>query len=278
MSDYLDQYREQGYAVVRGVFSESEIADLRAAFDRIRGQGERFGATFRHGNVLFAFGQDRTLGPVLRMAQWPAYFDAVLDRFRIDERMFELLRPLLGDDLKQIINQLHWKKPGAANAEFGYHQDIRFRRPREAFREPARSYVQTGIAVDPHRRENGAMTVLAGSHRAGEIAFAANGRVMETAKSDDALRRAGLDPASGVDLELDPGDVALWGLFTVHGSGPNRSEIDRRFYLNGYVSAADCDRGEWAWRAGRPCRLGEPALVHYERLRERPGPHYVEPG
>lgn len=275
MTDHIEQYREQGYAVVRGVFSECEVADLRAAFDRVRDQGERYGASFRHGNVLFAFGQDPAFGPVLRMAQWPAYFDAVLDKFRVDARMLEIVRPLLGEDVKQIINQMHWKKPGAA-AEFGYHQDIRFRRPREAFRRPELSYVQTGIAVDPHRRENGAMTLLAGSHRAGEIAFAANGRVMETSKSELALVQAGLDPAAGVDLELDPGDVALWGLFTVHGSGPNRSAIDRRFYLNGYVSAADCDRGEWAWRGGLPCRLGEPKLVHYEQLRERPEPHYVE--
>ncbi len=278
MSDYLDQYRQQGYAVVRGVFSEGEVADLCAAFDRVRDQGERFGASFRHGNVLFAFGQDSALGAILRMAQWPAYFDAVLDKFRVDRRVFDIVRPLLGDDVKQIINQLHWKKPGAAQAEFGYHQDIRFRRPREAFRHPERSYVQTGIAVDPHRRENGAMTLLAGSHRAGEVAFPANGRVMDTGKKDETLVHAGLDPGSRVDLELDPGDVALWGLFTVHGSGPNRAAIDRRFYLNGYVSAADCDRGEWAWRGGRACRLGEPTLVHYEQLRERPGPHYVEAG
>jgi ectoine hydroxylase-related dioxygenase (phytanoyl-CoA dioxygenase family) len=278
MGGYLEQFREQGYAVVKGVFSGEEVARLREAFDRIRAQGERFGASFRHGNVLFAFGRDPALGPVLRMAQWPSYFDAALDAVRVDLRLFEIVRPLLGDDVKQIINQLHWKPPGAAQAEFGYHQDIRFRRPREAYRNPERSYVQTGIAVDPHFDGNGAMTLLPGSHRAGEIAFPANGRVMESAKSDDALVRAGLDPARGVDLVLDPGDVALWGLFMVHGSGPNRSGIDRRFYLNGYVRAEDCDRGEWAWRGGRPCPLGAPALVHYEQLRERPEPHYVEPG
>jgi ectoine hydroxylase-related dioxygenase (phytanoyl-CoA dioxygenase family) len=276
MGGYLEQFREQGYAVVKGVFSGEEVAGLRDAFDRIRAQGERFGASFRHGNVLFAFGRDPALGPVLRMAQWPAYFDAALDAMRVDLRLFEIVRPLLGDDVKQIINQLHWKPPGAAQAEFGYHQDIRFRRPREAYRNPERSYVQTGIAVDPHFDGNGAMTLLPGSHRAGEIAFPAGGRVMDTAKSDDALVQAGLDPARGVDLALDPGDVALWGLFMVHGSGPNRSGVDRRFYLNGYVRAEDCDRGEWAWRGGRPCPLGAPALVHYERLRERPEPHYVE--
>jgi hypothetical protein len=72
--------------------------------------------------------------------------------------------------------------------------------------------------------------------------------------------------------------VAIWHLYLVHGSGPNRSPTDRRFHINGYVRAASCDRGEWAFRAGRPCRLGEPRLVHYEELYTRPGPYYVQCG
>ena len=90
------------------------------------------------------------------------------------------------------------------------------------------------------------------------------------------LARAGLDPAQAEPLLLEPGDVALWGLFTVHGSGPNRSTIDRRVYLNGYVAAAHCDRGEWTFRDGEPCPLGAPVLVHYEDLHRRPEPHYLD--
>jgi hypothetical protein len=50
----------------------------------------------------------------------------------------------------------------------------------------------------------------------------------------------------------------------------------RRLYINGYVRAEDCDRGEWAFRDGKPVPFGpEPALVHYEELRERGEPHYL---
>jgi hypothetical protein len=69
----------------------------------------------------------------------------------------------------------------------------------------------------------------------------------------------------------------LWNVFTIHGSGRNTTRRDRRFYLNGYVRAADCERGEWAFRDGRPQPLGAPQLVHYEGLHERPEPHYVDP-
>jgi ectoine hydroxylase-related dioxygenase (phytanoyl-CoA dioxygenase family) len=275
-SDHLDHYQEHGFAVVRGVFAPAEVEELASAFDRVYGQAMTHRASFRHRNVLFRLGQDPKLGRIVRLVQWPAYFEPVLARFRTDRRILEILEPLLGNNLKQIINQMHWKPPGASGVEFGYHQDIRFRRPREAYREPATSYVQTGIAIDAHRRENGAMTILPGSHRLGELAFDAAGRVMDRALSDDDLQTLGIDPSSKIDLILEPGDVALWHLHLIHGSGPNLSSSDRRFYLNGYVVAENCDRGEWAFRNGKPCALGEPQLVHYEDLHTRPEPHYVD--
>jgi ectoine hydroxylase-related dioxygenase (phytanoyl-CoA dioxygenase family) len=93
--------------------------------------------------------------------------------------------------------------------------------------------------------------------------------------SDSALLSAGLSPDDVVDVVLEPGDLALWSPYLVHGSGTNSSDHRRRLYINGYVRAEDCDRGEWAFRDGEPVRLGpEPALVHYEALAERPEPHY----
>ena len=275
-ADHLERYREQGFAVVRGVFGPGEVALLAAAFDRVYGRGLCHPASFRHQNVFFRLAHDPKAGRIVRMVQWPSYFDEVLARYRTDQRILEILAPLLGKNLKQIINQMHWKPPGASAVEFGYHQDIRFRRPRDAYRDPAISYVQTGIAIDPHRRENGAMTMIPGSHRLGELAIGPSGRVMDRQLSDADLLELGLDPKSAVDLELEPGDVALWHLCTVHGSGPNLSARDRRFYLNGYVVAENCDRGEWAFRNGKPCALGEPQLVHYEDLHARPEPHYVD--
>ncbi|MBM3586101.1 MAG: hypothetical protein FJX36_17395 [Alphaproteobacteria bacterium] len=50
---------------------------------------------------------------------------------------------------------------------------------------------------------------------------------------DDELRRAGLDPATAVTLALDPGDLAIWTLYTVHGASANTSGRDRRFVING---------------------------------------------
>jgi ectoine hydroxylase-related dioxygenase (phytanoyl-CoA dioxygenase family) len=274
-SDHVGQFRRDGYAVVRGAFAPAEVAELAAAFDRLHAEGRKHPKSYRHGNLLYRIAEDPARGCIVRMVQWPSYVDPLLDRVRLDRRMLEVVAPLIGTTLKQIINQMHWKPPGSA-AEFGWHQDIGFRRPRSAYRRPAASYVQTGIAVDPHRAANGAMRVIPGSHRLGELALGAAGRVMERPLSDADLVRAGIDPAAAIDLELDAGDVALWHLHLVHGSGPNRGAGDRRFYLNGYVVADNCDRGVLAFRDGEPQPLGDPVLIHYEDLHRRPGPHYLD--
>jgi ectoine hydroxylase-related dioxygenase (phytanoyl-CoA dioxygenase family) len=276
LNSALAQYRDQGYAVLRGVFDAAEVAAMAGRFDHHWAEGMRHHASFRHGNLLYRLGEDAARGKILRLVQWPSYVDPVLESIRRDPRFFRMLEPLLGRDIKQIINQLHWKPPGAAAAEFAFHQDARFRRPRAAYRNLAISYVQTGIAIDPHRRGNGAMRIYPGSHRLGEKELAAAAPVLDQRMAEERLAAAGLDPARLVDLELEPGDVALWNVYTIHGSGPNATAGDRRFYLNGYVRAEDCDRGEWAFRADKPCPLGTPVLVHYDDLHRRPEPHYLE--
>jgi hypothetical protein len=272
----LAQYRSQGYAVLPAVFNPAEVAALAAGFERHWAMGMAYRTSFRHGNLLYRLGQDPQLGKIVRLVQWPCYGDPALEQFRRDPRVLEVLEPLLGRDIKQIINQLHWKPPGAAAADFAFHQDVRFRRPREAYRNLAVSYVQSGIAIDRHTRENGCMRVLPGSHLRGELAIPTPAQVLAGPPTDEALRAAGLDPTRLLDLELQPGDLTIWSVFLVHGSGPNVTQGDRRFYINGYVRAADCDRGEWTFREGQPIGINVPSLVHYEDLLDHPEPHYVE--
>ena len=266
-------WERDGYAIVRNFFPVEEIAAIGAEIDEVHAEGMAHGRSFRHGNLFYKIAQSDA-GPRVQMAQWPSYHRPALDAVRLDPRFAALLQPLLGGDIKQIINQIHWKAPGAAG-DFAWHQDSRFRLPAECYRNLASSYVQTGLAIDPHTPESGGMTFVPRSHLHGELDLDTSDEVLGRAMQDAALERVGLAAADAIQLELQPGDLALWNPYLVHGSGPNRSDHRRRFYINGYVRAADCDRGEWAFRDGRPVPLGpEPAMVHYEALRERGEPHY----
>jgi ectoine hydroxylase-related dioxygenase (phytanoyl-CoA dioxygenase family) len=270
-SDYVAHYRREGYAILRGVFSPDEVQGIGAAADEVHSEAVRHGRSFRHGNLFYNVGP----GPEVRMVQWPSYHQPVLNGVRLDPRMAELLERLLGADLKQIINQIHWKEPGG-KAEFAWHQDSQFREPAHAYRNLGSAYVQTGLAIDPQTPESGCMRFIPGSHLDGDLKLATPKEVLGVAMDDEVLLSAGLSPENAMEVVLEPGDLALWSPFTVHGSGVNRSDHRRRLYVNGYVRAEDCDRGEWAFRGGEPIPFGpEPALVHYEALRERGEPHYV---
>jgi ectoine hydroxylase-related dioxygenase (phytanoyl-CoA dioxygenase family) len=272
----LKHYWRDGYAIVRGFFSASEIEEVAAATDQLYAEGVQHQRCFRHGNLFYNVANQGRGEPLVRMVQWPSYHQPVLNRVRLDPRFAELLEPLIGSNLKQIINQIHWKAPGSLG-DFAWHQDSRSRRPASAFRNLATAYVQTGLAIDPHTKESGCMRFIPGSHLRGDLHMSGPTHSLGSRMKDQALASVELSPDDAVDLLLEPGDLALWSPYLVHGSGTNHSGHRRRFYINGYVSAADCDRGEWTFRNGRPMPLGpRPALVHYEQLREQPGPHYPE--
>jgi ectoine hydroxylase-related dioxygenase (phytanoyl-CoA dioxygenase family) len=271
----LTNYWRDGYAVVRGLFGADEIDEIAAAADQIDAEGVAHGRSFRHGNLFYNVARGADGAPLVRMVQWPSYHQPVLNRVRLDTRVARLLEPLIGRDLKQIINQLHWKAPGSLG-DFAWHQDSRSRRPPSAYRNLETAYVQTGLAIDPHNAESGGMRFIPNSHLGGDLGMDCSKHSLGAAMTEGALEAVGLSASNAIDLVLEPGDLALWSPYLVHGSGQNRSSHRRRFYINGYVRAADCDRGEWAFRDGRPVPFGpRPAVVHYEELHERPGPHYL---
>lgn len=269
-----EAWHRNGYAIVRRFFTPDEVAAIGAEIDAVRAEGMAHGRSFRHGNLFYKIAQSEA-GPRVQMVQWPSYHRPVLDAVRLDPRFATLLEPLIGRDIKQIINQIHWKARGAVG-DFAWHQDSRFRLPAECYRNLDTSYVQTGLAIDPHNPDTGGMSFVPGSHRHGDLDLDTETEVLGNAMQDAALERVGLSAADAIQLDLEPGDLALWNPYLVHGSGPNHSDHRRRFYINGYVRATDCDRGEWAFRDCEPVPLGpEPAMVHYESLREHGGPHYV---
>jgi ectoine hydroxylase-related dioxygenase (phytanoyl-CoA dioxygenase family) len=290
---FAASFRERGYGVARGVFSPEEVASIKASFDAIYAQClEEYGArggTFVKGNNRVWMGKAPEGSPpdgrFVRGVQWPSYTNPALDAVRTDPRLFQLLEPLLGRDIRQIINQMHWKQPGSKTS-WRYHQDARARKPDDAFRELATSYVQMGIAVEHHTPATGGMRVMPFSHLPGkdygleelakEMGLEGHGLSATEEQYGEMLRRAGVNPDDLAEVELAPGDVLAWGPYTIHGGGLNSTTPDpvtgarqtRAFYINGFAKASNCDRGHVAWLDGVAQPLGEPVLVQMDNFRE----------
>ncbi len=271
---YLEEFHDKGYTILRGVISADEIADLRLSFDRAYAEGMTHHATWRHQNRVFWVQNHETIGRFISGCQWQAWADPLLNRIRTDPRILAIIEPLIGNDLKQIINQMHWKVPGTGYV-WGLHQDVRSRKPAHCFRDLATSYVQTGLAIDRHTAANGAMKVMPYSHRRGDLAMD-NGTSHHYDSREEAVTKAGFDPNKLVDIEMEPGDVAIWGPYMIHGGGINTmADNFRRLYINGYVTAKNCDRGQPTFDHGKPVQLTIPAHIQYDQLYSRPEPHYA---
>ena len=278
MQDLAADLDAEGYAIVRGFLSPAQTAQLSAETHRLYEEGLKHHATYRHKNLLFEVLDDpKARRRVVLQAHWTAWLSPFMEEIRRSEQYFRVLEPFLGADIKQISHQVHWKPPGAKYTSYRFHQDARFRAGNIKDFSYVRSTLTTGLAIDRQTAANGALRVIPGSHRLGYLGLSDDGPIMVGQTQDDELRRAGLDPKNIVTCEMEPGDLLLWTLFTVHGSAANVSGHDRRFMINSYVRAQDSERGEWAFRGGVSTPLGaEPQICKYEELRERPGPFYVE--
>jgi ectoine hydroxylase-related dioxygenase (phytanoyl-CoA dioxygenase family) len=278
MRDIVEELNTEGYAIVRGFLSADEMAEVGAAADAMYREGLKHHATYRDKNLLFEVLDDpQAKRRVVLQAHWTAWLSPVLERMRRSDKYLSILEPFLGPDIKQISHQVHWKPPGAKYTSYRFHQDARFREGNIKDFDLVRSSVTTGLAIDRQTVANGALRILPRSHRLGYLGLSDDGPIMVGQTQDEELRRAGLDPSTVVTCEMEPGDLLLWTLYTVHGSAPNVSDYDRRFMINSYVRAADSDRGEWAFRGGVSTPLGlEPQICKYEQLHERQGPFYVE--
>jgi ectoine hydroxylase-related dioxygenase (phytanoyl-CoA dioxygenase family) len=278
MHDLVGKLHAEGYAIIRSFLSPIEIKEIAAETDAMYQEGLKHHATYRDKNLLFEVLDDpKAKRRVVLQAHWTAWLSPLMERMRRSDNYFSVLEPFLGRDIKQISHQVHWKPPGAKYTFYRFHQDARFREGNVKDFDFVRSSVTTGLAIDRQTVANGALRIIPRSHRLGYLGLSDDGPIMVGQTQDDELRRAGLDPADILTCEMEPGDLLLWTLFTVHGSAPNVSDYDRRFMINSYVRANDSERGEWAFRGGVSTPLGaEPQICKYEQLHERPGPFYIE--
>lgn len=262
----VDTFREQGFLLIRRLFDADEIAQLRGAFDYLLALAARPDLS---DDILRGSGdvhihlqapQDAT-GPAvryIRKVQWPALLHPTFEAIRTSARFVQLLAPLLGTSLKQYINQINYKMPGGDIA-FPWHQDIR---PTPAFTDQVENYVQTIIVVDPATTANGCLHILPGSHKLGDL---------KTTRYTGGEIEQHVDVSAAVPCEANPGDVILFTSYTVHSSAPNTTDRPRRSYINGFVRAASCTLGKWAFLDGRPVPITSDR--DYHALRAQPSEH-----
>ena len=207
------EYEERGIIVIPSVFSASECDQIKTSAysvtdDQIKAAG------YPHVPSEQAYNRKSLIF-------FPALAHSYLNEIRISKPMTELVREFIGDDVRQINNQIYFRERGDLD-QFAWHQDIMFRESHLFNNDVVDDYFQTIIAVDDITEENGAIEFIEGSHKTMRIDAPKN------------LRKFERGDLKGTKYTAKKGDVLVWSVMIVHGSERNNSNSSRMTYMNGF--------------------------------------------
>jgi phytanoyl-CoA hydroxylase len=234
-TEQIDSFHASGYLIMRGVIRGEELAMLQRAADGVQAEGI---ARIDPENHRYAPGPDG------REVYWRS------------ERMWErediwqavAVNPGLLENIGQCVGQpfFPWNdslvvKLAYSGAEVKWHQDPPYSDPARRSTYPVPNFT-TDVYLDHSGPDNGCVYAIPGRHLEGHVDI------------------AGLSPEQlvgeygAVPLEMEAGDVLFHCLSTPHGSGPNRSPIQRRIFYMHYLADEVCRDGYGSapWGAEKP--------------------------
>jgi ectoine hydroxylase-related dioxygenase (phytanoyl-CoA dioxygenase family) len=219
-NEAIAEYQQQGYAVIRRLFAESDIQEALEEADRLFQRRDliasenircRWQPHVQTQECLF-----ECFDPVIDIAP-------VCNRLAHDERLLQAIGELYGEKACLFKDKLIFKPPGAKG--YDLHQDY------IAWPNFPRTFLTAVIALDRTDTDNGCTVVYPG--------YQAQGCLSPEDGDYHPLSRELVDEARAVPLVLEPGDVAVFGCFTPHGSAPNRSARWRRQLYLSYNAFSD---------------------------------------
>jgi non-heme Fe2+,alpha-ketoglutarate-dependent halogenase len=161
-----------------------------------------------------------------RSNQKPHLLYPWLDAVVRDARILDAVESVLGPNLWCWSAQF-FAKPAMDAAYVSWHQDATY------WGLSSPDVITAWVALTPSTRESGCMQVVPGTHQR---------QVAHEDRFDDAnlLSRGQevavkVDPASVVDVELQPGEMSLHHVLLFHGSEPNRSARPRIGFAIRYI-------------------------------------------
>jgi ectoine hydroxylase len=250
----LRRYRDDGFLLVPGAFTASDVAECKAALP----------AVCAHDDPAVVWETD---GTTMRSVYASHRRHEVFREMSEDARLVEPAMQIVDSDVYIYQFKINAKAAFAGDV-WEWHQDYIFWREEDGM--PAPRVVNVGLFVDEVTEFNGPMFFIPGSHTGGAIDLAATKPVAQpaaqegasdapswmsnvSAKLNYALDRetvAGLCARHGLASPKGPaGSLLLFDSNVVHGSPSNISPQTRVMLISTYNSVHNVPgRG----RAGRP--------------------------
>jgi ectoine hydroxylase-related dioxygenase (phytanoyl-CoA dioxygenase family) len=242
--DEYVHFHEQGFLIVRGLYSGDEVQELLDHVDDLI-----------EGRVIVpgapAFGADNKtpearLEHLLRIHMLHRRLE-IHERYLLHPRVLDVVAALIGPDVLALQSMLFVKRPGSPGQ--GYHQDSF-----HIITQPD-TLIGAWVALDRADTENGCVWITAGSQHepvypdADEQARHGGDTLLSdvpsiTGADDPDESRNGLTPVAAKyagreqPAVLDPGDAVFFSGHALHRSHANRSATrSRRAFVGHYCNA-----------------------------------------
>ena len=207
-TDQINEFREEGYLIVPGLFDAEEARILHAA------------AKADQAFEDHAYDLEDGEGGKAQLVLWNKAGEDLWGSIARCERIVNAMEQLLEDEVYHYHSKMSIKRPRTGGA-WSWHQDYGYWYQNGCLYPDLASAF---IAIDPNTRANGCMQVLKGSHKMGRIE---HGRFGDQTGADPERVAEAVKVLETVYVELDPGDVLFFHSNTLHRSDRNTSETPR---------------------------------------------------
>jgi phytanoyl-CoA hydroxylase len=220
-SEQKQSFVENGYLVLRGLFSPAEVQTLSDHYMDLRQQGQKPGDF--SGVDLTSNDPLKRFPRMIHMHRWD---QPSLD-WLLDARIARSLTDLMGAEPYAVQTMLYFKPPLARGQAL--HQDQYYLRVQPG------TCIAAWLALDACDEENGCLQVVPGSQ---------SWPLLCTVKADttQSFTDITVPIPAGTPVQamlMQPGDVLFFNGQVVHGSGPNNSTTRFRRSLIGHYIAGE---------------------------------------
>ena len=211
-----------GFIVIKNLFAKEEVDVISECFNRLQSLALQLKTTQVYKGSQFVVENQR-----IDRIVWMGGAEPELLNVGQDSRILLPVSQLLNvTKFQQLICQGHYKLPGD-QVKFDWHQDSQHRGYGSedwVDIDGRGSYVQTLMAVDEVTAENGPVSFIPYSVQKGFLGLD------QKSNPEDYF-----DVKSAVQILMQPGDVAFFSPYAVHGSEANNSKGPRRVFINGFA-------------------------------------------
>ena len=217
----LDDWRRQGFLVVRGVYDAEEMAEITRWVNNIQHWPETAGEHMMYFENSQTDPDTRMLN---RVENFAPYHEQMATLFDTDLRA--ACSRLFEEEAVLFKEKINFKLPGGGG--FEAHQDAQ-----AGWERYASLYITATVIVDPATVENGCLELAHWDHRKALV-----GDLWEPLAGNQ------LDGVEFVSYPGEPGDVLFFDSYLPHRSAPNLTDAPRRVLYVTYNKASEGDHRE----------------------------------